>query len=79
MKHTMQSWDNTKYHDSFTIVIVFCENIVIVISALSPSSTLYIVLYDNGYVILCSRIAVSFHHVNVEDYMLTIHETVSIS
>ena len=43
------------------------------------SNALYIVLYNNGYVILCSRIAMFFHHVNVEDYMLTIHETVSIS
>ena len=39
MKHTMRGWGNTKYRDSFTIAIVFCENIVIVILALSPSSS----------------------------------------
>ena len=30
---------NVKYRDSFTIVIVFSENIVTVIFSLSPSST----------------------------------------
>ena len=42
MKHTMRGWGNTKYRDSFTIAVVFCENIVIVISALLPSSSIEI-------------------------------------
>ena len=47
MKHTMRGWGNTKYRYSFTIAVVFSENIMIVILALSPSSSIEIDTFNS--------------------------------